>query len=48
MSRSSCRLGAEPSTLSSNGTGHNNISVLRRSICEGSVFRENAAAAVGL
>jgi hypothetical protein len=29
-------------------TGHKNIAVLRRSIREGSVFRENAAAAVGL
>jgi hypothetical protein len=29
-------------------TGHKNIAVLRRYIREGSVFRENAAAAVGL
>jgi integrase len=29
-------------------TGHKNIVVLRRYIREGSVFRENAAAAVGL
>jgi hypothetical protein len=29
-------------------TGHKNIAVLRRYIREGSAFRENAAAAVGL
>jgi hypothetical protein len=29
-------------------TAHKNIAVLRRYIREGSVFRENAAAAVGL
>jgi hypothetical protein len=29
-------------------TGHKNIAVLRRYIREGSVFRENAAAAAGL
>jgi hypothetical protein len=29
-------------------TGHKNIAVLQRYIREGSVFRENAAAAVGL
>jgi hypothetical protein len=29
-------------------TGHKNIVVLRRYIREGSVFRENAAASVGL
>jgi hypothetical protein len=29
-------------------TSHKNIAVLRRYIREGSVFRENAAAAVGL
>jgi integrase len=29
-------------------TGHKHIAVLRRSFREGSVFRENAAAAVGL
>jgi integrase len=29
-------------------TGHKNTAMLRRYLCEGSLFRENAAAAVGL
>jgi hypothetical protein len=29
-------------------TGHKNTAMLRRYICEGSLFREHAASAVGL